>query len=519
MSGRFILRTPLLKLEQLPIIEEIISVFSNAILREALYIASPDLYNELLKIEKNEIKNKTEISKIKKSLFKYYTRLCTRATPFGMFAGICVGQFENSTLIKFKDELVTNTRLDLGLLFNLYFEVSKIPQVFNNLLYSPNNTMYKVKNKWRYIEFKIHDNKRFHELVTIDDNEILSFIVESLNKTPHSIDEICEIIINFGFEKSEAKEYTESLIGNQILVSQIFPSVTGDNYEKKFFNLLAKIYPEKFKGIGLRLEKVLNNKNVNAINKVKSVKQILSSFSILTEETDLIQVDLLKKTNYCILDRNIKKRIEDCTLILANLNPEFNDYYRILNFKKKFYDRYEEALIPLSLVLDADIGIDYNAKNIKSNDGNSFDRGADMDFKLKLYRESLLKQSLSIEIFEDDIKPYIHMKNRKIPDSLSFFGSFLLEESQTTIIYQYAGGPSALNLLGRFGYLSNELSSLCEEIASSETLNNKDAILAEIAHLPMLRLGNVIYRPHYREYEIPLLAYSDLPLAKQNTIK
>jgi thiopeptide-type bacteriocin biosynthesis protein len=52
-------------------------------------------------------------------------------------------------------------------------------------------------------------------------------------------------------------------------------------------------------------------------------------------------------------------------------------------------------------------------------------------------------------------------------------------------------------------------------VRAERTLWPDDVVFAEIAHLPEGRVGNVVCRPHLRQYEIPFLATSALPPDRQ----
>ncbi|HEV7780888.1 MAG TPA: lantibiotic dehydratase, partial [Chitinophagaceae bacterium] len=81
------------------------------------------------------------------------------------------------------------------------------------------------------------------------------------------------------------------------------------------------------------------------------------------------------------------------------------------------------------------------------------------------------------------------------------------EQVDPLIYIKSTGGSSAANLLNRFCYLDKSIESATKRIIEKEDiLAGKDAIIAEIIHLPESRMGNVILRPSLRKYEIPYLA-------------
>jgi len=104
------IRIPMCSYLSLNAMGEILSGLNS---HNAIYIASPMLYNEMQKVKINKIKNKKEIQQIKESLTRYLTRMSTRCTPFGLFAGCAIGEFTSETNIQIKDSLRRTTRLDM----------------------------------------------------------------------------------------------------------------------------------------------------------------------------------------------------------------------------------------------------------------------------------------------------------------------------------------------------------------------------------------------------------------------
>ena len=67
--------------------EFLIKLLDNAKFIEALYLASPVLYQEAINWKEGKITDSKKLQKIPISLGKYYLRMCSRCTPFGLFAG------------------------------------------------------------------------------------------------------------------------------------------------------------------------------------------------------------------------------------------------------------------------------------------------------------------------------------------------------------------------------------------------------------------------------------------------
>ena len=89
--------------------------YRQPIVKEALYIASPDLHEQLLlwlddKIEKADKREKTELS-----LAKYMIRMCTRCTPYGLFATCSLGEINDNTSIELNNRtsIIRHGRIDM----------------------------------------------------------------------------------------------------------------------------------------------------------------------------------------------------------------------------------------------------------------------------------------------------------------------------------------------------------------------------------------------------------------------
>src|SRR5262249_52939312 len=83
-----------------------------------------------------------------------------------------------------------------------------------------------------------------------------------------------------------------------------------------------------------------------------------------------------------------------------------------------------------------------------------------------------------------------------------------LDRGEFTYHLASAFGPSGVTLLGRFAHADRALEERVREHLREEEALRKDAVFAEVVHLPEGRLGNVIFRPVLRGHEIPFLGRS-----------
>ena len=152
----FVLRTPLLShnfykdltSEQTIIDDEFKKIFARTEIKEAVFLATPILFNELEKWLDDKIDDHKKIEKLKFSLLKYLARMSSRCTPFGLFAGCAVGHFENETKIVLEESLNNSrhTRLDMNYLVALSQNLAKEQNIKQQILFYPNTSLYKSGN-------------------------------------------------------------------------------------------------------------------------------------------------------------------------------------------------------------------------------------------------------------------------------------------------------------------------------------------------------------------------------------
>jgi hypothetical protein len=517
-SYGIIARSPLLNFKELMELYAnfsdafLLKQFKNKELQNALFVASPILYNELQKV----INENTKPSpKLLASLLKYYTRACTRCTPYGMFAGLNTGNVTSQeTVINIQSQAIFKLRLDMDYLVNIYHDLCKEEDLNKQLCFYGNSSLYKVLNKWRYTEYRLINNRQVHHLVNIDENAVLNKIINECNKGLNYA-EIINLITLFGFEQEEANAYLLELIQAQVLVSELYPNVSGNEYQQQLFTKLALF--EKYKNLPTEIEAVLNL-NEDILNKTQKIKTVLTTyFTTAINESKFIQVDTLKQSVVCNLNTEISNQIKEAATVLNRLTP-FDESNNILSkFKTAFLERFEEAEVPLLQLLDTDMGINYknaiSETEYRSSNKNNMLWDAYTKLKFDLYLKAQKQNLTEINITEEDIKNFKEPKH-PLPDSMAFMGELLKGENETKIVWNGMSNNATV-LPGRFGHLDESIKELCVNLAEKEAQLHPNKILAEIVHISEGRLGNILTRPHYRKYEIPYLALSTLPLANQ----
>lgn len=499
--------------------------YSKEIVSEALMLSSPDLYEMLVQWLKGAAPTNKE--KFRFTLLKYLIRMSSRCTPFGLFAGVCSGNFGNETriIISKPEKHALHIRPDMQFLCSVSELLGKDPFVRRRLKYLPNTSLYDFANTYRYIEFFTNaEGIRKYRLQSTAATPELEMILKKANSSVF-LSELCKELMKAGHDRKEAISYLTALIDNQLLIAGLEPNVSGESY---FDRLLEILQSREIKNdLYLLLSDFHQNihdamqAGAKRISSYQSIFDLAGLAGIPFQKSSLIQADLRLSSEACVLADSIKEDIKSVLPVFMRLSrPKGNDSL-LDKFKKIFSLRYEMQEIPLSLALDAEAGPGYLPDDIMAN-ASALLEGLNMppkEYKEQkltwtsidsiLYRklqDVLLQGSSILDIRDADLSE-LPIQNDDFP--LSFSMMCKMPDSKSIQIVS-AGGSSALNLAGRFCYLDEGLSKCMRQVAGNEQELAGEQILAEVVHLPQQRTGNILMRPLFRNYEIPFLGQSTM---------
>lgn len=536
----YIVRTPLFsykdfrkKFEKIELSDdEFREICNNPAFQEAIYLASPYVHKELI----NQLLNVTNLSpKLKNTILKYYSRMSDRCTPFGLFSGVGLGSFNknDSKPVNFQGMInqLRDTKLDMYFLVTLSQNLIKIPEIRNRLLFSPNDSIYKIGNKIRYVEYEYCNGKRNYAISSAPISQELQQILD-ISKEGKTILDIASTIINEEITKDEAQEFVIELIDNQVLTSELEPNVSGNDFLDNIISVLDKIGAENKTKILISIKNKLSDLDLKIGNpsvKYAEIEELVKSLNVEYEQKYLIQTDLYNKNKYS-LPFSWKKELKKAISFLNKITLSQKESH-LEKFKKAFYEQFETNEVSLVYALDIELGIGYRQDTITKGVHSYLE---DLDIPLsqekvtlktefdpvqlilnEKLQEALLSNQYIIELSDDDFVDFKENWN-DLPDTISIMAEIISEENKEKLFIDINGGSSAANLMARFCSENSEVQNLTKAIAQKEEELNPDIILAEVIHLPDSRIGNVIRRPTLRPFEIPYLGKSIQP--KENQI-
>ncbi|MGO4289240.1 lantibiotic dehydratase [Chitinophaga sp. RAB17] len=503
-------------------------IFADPLLQEAIYLASPDLYTTLQQWLLGTIPLRPQKEhKLALTLYKYLVRMCTRCTPYGLFAGCTPGTIsqEPTHIALTADPHHKVTRLDMHYLSALADELLQDETISTQLQYQSNTSLYLTGATYRYYEYKLQDKKRHYFLSTFSHTPYLEQIIATASKGA-SLHQLIQVLTNMSIPAADAADFITALIQNQILVSLWQPTITGPDYFRTLSAQLEAGTGET--GLTLLLKQIqylLDQPGIGTRH-YAGIRDILQKqFPVITGK-DAVQVDLFYKTTANNISAKtiatITGHLQHLTVLnQAAIPPDLQ------NFCKKFYQRYEEREMPLMTVLDSESGIGYGMiagdktcytplvdDLVVPGDTPAAQIVWNVYNKLVLEKFTLAQKenTYAIEITDADLQKITPAgPTSNVPATACLMGTLLamdneqLDEGNFQFIMKSCGGPGALALMGRFAAGNSELAQQMKACVDYEQSLFPDKIIAEVIHLPEGRTGNVLLRPQLYDYEIPFL--------------
>ena len=221
-------------------VKEVQKLLENEFIYEAIYLASPSLIYQLETIHHE----KTDSKKIDRALLafsKYFLRMSTRPTPFGLFSGVFIGKFCEKTEVNIDTiNIGRRTRLGFDALFLIYENLLAKKDVRNKLNFHLNTSLYRIGLQYRYIKSHSFDSKKKYVLQELVFSETLETTLNYFSK-PSSINAYINFMVQDGYLKEDCTTYIDDLIKRQVLIADLHPYSVGNPYLQYLVDTLAKI--------------------------------------------------------------------------------------------------------------------------------------------------------------------------------------------------------------------------------------------------------------------------------------
>lgn len=511
------------------------SLFVNPVISESIFLATPNLYYEIEKWTEGKISDKKKVDKLKTSVLKYVSRMSSRSTPFGLFAGCCIGNINtNETKISLDNisKYKRHTRLDMNYLVALSSSLSKNEVIRSQINFYQNTSIYSLNGNVRYVEYEYIDGLRHHHIMGVENSIYLEKVLEA-SENGIFYSDLISLLIDEDNQTEVVVEFVNDLIDSQILISELEPTVSGPDFLQHIIDTLKRINGVDFElNILTEVKAKLSDLDSSIGNNVSSYIEISKLLENLEVEFDmkyLFQTDLILNATHNTISISVIEDLKKGLTFLNKITNSQNENF-LKKFKDAFYERYEGREIALSKVMDVEAGIGYkqNQNNLDFNpliddllisqNSESFIREVIWTPFNSLFQQKILEAYKSNDfniVFKDSDIQNFKENWDDLPDTMSLWTEIVEIDGKEKILVGSCGASSSANVIARFSHCDEVIYNYVESIISFEKLNNPSKVLAEIVHLPESRIGNVIIRPSLRDYEIPYLAKSNHSLSNQ----
>jgi len=507
-------------------------VFKSPILREALSVASNDL---LEAVDKNNLDANSKSSKqILSSLIKYFIRLSTRPTPFGLFSGISIGQFGETSNITVSDQHkhTKRARPDMEWIYGLIKKIEADKKIryglnvrFNNFTYTNGNRIDKPNKTFLQLE---KSNESTHELSTSIRYTNQVKMIEEKCSEYHVLSDILNDIIlqNPNVPGNRIGDFLSQLLENEYLLSELRPPLINTDMLDYLINTLSKInniediqlYVNKLNEI----QKLIAGYNATPIGEGMDIyNEIIRLQKELYECKSYLQVDLKTHVKNNILDSNLKNDLEQFASAMYKLAPTDKMSDEMASYIGLFIERYGHSTeIPVMELLDIDKGLGspahYQVNAIARPISHRPKAMKENRLKALLEKKTMLalrEGKKAIELTDNDID---HVCKGEQPDESlhpmarpQSFELYLLAHPGAEHIFTLAPTVASDGYgksFGRFSdMLTKEESLLLKEGFEKNKAFFDDYIIAEICEVPSTgRTSNVTLNNSDYDYQIAL---------------
>lgn len=483
IMSHYLIRSPLLPIERRNKVKGASSfegkvafledVLDDEVFVEAIEWGSPALYSQVCKFRDGCNRNdETSIDKLYYSVLKYYLRALYRATPYGLFSGIDIGEIGDcdSVVRVSQNSLSLQIRPDFEVISKLVRDIESDSELDSLLEFRINPNHYLINN--RII---------IHHLSAVYCEDITSNKTVSLRKSP-LLDKIISHFRGQLFTKRDLKRfilsihpdvsmdllksYTNNLVHSEFIISSIRPPFSGED-SISYINAACQKLKNSSKSVELvgkicsSLEKLQRAPIGKRENEIRKMRENLSQKGITFK--DALQADL--KINYSnnTLSRTSIAELESTLSELLSSITGYTENLTLAKFKSRFLDKYgyfkavrlPEALDPYSELYEYGPSIQSNFTDSRSKAVKTNQTFSIICDKIETSRNSrIFINSEDLLRLSDGASKFENLPPRTFDYSFNIIKE--LGQANQYLISPIVGTNGYGMVMGRFAYLLDE---------------------------------------------------------------
>jgi thiopeptide-type bacteriocin biosynthesis protein len=507
----------------------------------ALYLASPTLVDRLADWAAHPTDE--AFARIRPALLRYFIRMTSRPTPFGLFASFTTGRVGPSLEVALgpRAALRRSSWLDLGFLYPLVARAVDGPGVRKTLRYVANSTVTRQAEGWRYTQEQIAPDRLQRYLAHVDSNATLEAILESCRRGS-TIAELRKVIRRQlapqQISARQANEYIDELIDSRLLVPTLAPTLTAQDPLRYLIQETEGIAPlaglHETLNLAARALAAADEAPAEATyDAYRTLARSLNSRSDSIPARHLFHVDLRREGPRPSLPESLLAGILGAVRALHRICAPGWPHAALETFRARFIERYGDREVDLLNALDEEDGIGF-----EMDPGDRLDEGLLGQFALRPKNPppppgderaarilaALLERipsggHVELELTEQNIASLAVTDRLPLPEVFTVVGMLLPpgpgsnEPQAARFALDYLS--SGVGLLGRFCRADERLTGEMRALLRREEALHPAALFAEVVHLPQERTGNIVCRPALRSKDLPYLGQSGLDPSDQ----
>jgi len=519
----FVLRAPLLsvdfyrhlKPDLMGSLHQCALLASEGDIRRALAAGSLTLLDAVSHSHRDESRRR----KVHSKLLRYLIRMSSRPTPFGLFAGVALGQWGDETDVQIRaTPRRQRTRPDMAWLMNVVTRLESVPAIRRHLRFVANPSALMRAGRIFLAERVSRNETHAPPAVSIRATEVALRALKAA-RDPLPYEALTAFLLEStpGATLEKVEALLASLWEQTLLLTDLRPPLTGESPCRYVISRLSGI-PAAAE-IRANLESILEAATVwdarsqgDSIDQYRAMVKLAAVIAPLDRSP--FQIDTVVGLAHARISRLVADETARAAELLLRIGPLPRGPAHLAAYRRAFERRYGlRREVPLLELLDENFGLgppDMNSSQLPSTGNTKARNQALVDLALGALRERKSKVYLN----EDDVERLETQKLRAeyLPPSLELFVSVAAASAKAldkgdflVVIGPNVGSSSAGRNLGRFADMLDGAHDAMRRAARREEAHAPKKIWAELAYQPrFFRLGNVSIRPNVRAHEIPL---------------